>query len=414
MRKLLNRPAALAVLLLVIYLLGLIISAFTISAYPLLRQRQFLIQETRGIAQTYPNSTEAELRLWLDGKLEGQMRALIYSSDGICLLDMSSTSGSGPVVPYEASLPSVLAGEETFRLVFDQAPSARLHSLMGVAGIPIMEHDTVIGAAFLVKKTIAVTESLVGYAVYFTILYWLSAIIIVSGTNRKKKLEELQQTYIANVTHALKTPVASIKALVETLCDGLETDPDIQQTYYGMILQEVNRQGHMVQDILELSKLQSNTTSFTKTGVQIEEVLDPVLEKYVILCDCREITLHISEDVARLPVLPTNTSCLKQLFEILLDNALKFVPEGGDIWIEAATARDVVTFCVRDSGIGISQEALPHVFERFYKCSHDFNESGSGLGLAIAEKIIDGLREKIWAESELGRGSAFYFTVHLK
>lgn len=414
MKKLLKRPAVLAAFLIVLYLLGLAVSAFTISAYPLLRQRQFLLRETRAIAQNYPNYTEDELRLWLDGKLEGQMRAIIYNSNGICVLDMSSTSDPGPVVPYEDGIPSVLAGEETFRLAFDQAPSLKLHSLMGVAGIPVTEQGAVIGAVFLVKKTIAVTESLAGYAVYFTILYWLLALLIVSSSRRKKELEELQQTYIANVTHAFKTPIASIKALVETLCDGLETDPDIQQTYYGMILQEVNSQGHMVQEILELSKLQSNHVSFAKAGVQINEVLDPVLEKYIIFCDCKEITLHLSTQLPDLPSLHTNVSYLKQLFEILLDNALKFVPEGGDIWIESVCARDVVTFCVRDNGIGISEEALPHVFERFYKCSHDFNESGSGLGLAIAEKIVEGLREKIWAESELGQGSAFFFTVHLR
>ncbi|MGN1004446.1 MAG: sensor histidine kinase, partial [Oscillospiraceae bacterium] len=99
---------------------------------------------------------------------------------------------------------------------------------------------------------------------------------------------------------------------------------------------------------------------------------------------------------------------------ILLDNAVKFVPEGGDIWVDTVAARSQTTFCVRDNGVGISKEALPHVFERFFKGSHDFNVSGSGLGLAIAKEIAAGLREKIWVESEPGQGAAFFFTVHHK
>ena len=97
-----------------------------------------------------------------------------------------------------------------------------------------------------------------------------------------------------------------------------------------------------------------------------------------------------------------------------MDNAVKFVPEDGDIWVDASAARNQTTFCVRDNGVGISKEALPHVFERFFKGSHDFNTSGSGLGLAIAKETISGLKEKIWVESEPGKGAAFYFTIHHK
>lgn len=410
MRRLLKAPVALAFLLISVYVLGLILGACTISAYPLYRQRSFFTKQARKIAQEHVNSSEETFKLLLEGKT----RVLIYDAQGNCLRDLASSPDSAPVVSHEKYLPSVLVGEEIFKLRFAQEPLPVLHGLIGVVGTPVVEQGTVVGAVFLLRKTIAVTESLIGYVTYFTLFYWLSVFFIVSNIRKNKKLEKLRQNYIANVTHAFKTPIASIKALSETLCDGMEPDPDRQKVYYGMILREANRQDHMIRDVLELSKLQSSGMDFAREKVSLAAILEPVVEKYAMLCDCMDISLHVSQEISRLPSLYTNAACVKQVLEILLDNALKFVEEGGDIWIDAVVSRGQVTICVRDNGIGISEEALPYVFERFFKCSHDFNEGGSGLGLAIAKEIITGLKEKIWAESEPGKGAAFFFTVRLK
>jgi len=194
----------------------------------------------------------------------------------------------------------------------------------------------------------------------------------------------------------------------------VEPDPDQQKVYYGMILREANRQDHMIRDILELSKLQSHGMDFSKTKLSTAELLAPIREKYATLCDCMDINLHISDTVSRLPALYSNAACVRQIFEILLDNALKFVSEGGNIWLDASVSGKTAVICVRDDGIGIEKEALPQIFDRFFKGSHDFNSSGSGLGLAIAKEITAGLKERIWAESEIGKGSSFFFTVHLK
>jgi signal transduction histidine kinase len=167
----------------------------------------------------------------------------------------------------------------------------------------------------------------------------------------------------------------------------------------------------MIRDILDISKLQSKGMDFTKTNIGAAEVLEPMLDKYATLCDYLGVSLHISESVSHLPPLLTNAACIRQLLGVLLDNSIKFVKEGGGIWLDASVSRKYATICVRDNGIGIEKEALPHIYERFFKCSHDFNESGSGLGLAIAKEIALGLKEKIWAESETGRGTAIFFTV---
>lgn len=412
MKNILNHRSALFLLLIVLYLFGLVLSTITIISYPLSRQESFHINEAKEILQKYRFSPEEEFSPWLDGKISGKSQFLIYDANVTCLL--SKTSDSGFYISHNKYLPDVLAGNEIYTLKFAQESSPTIHNLMGITGIPIIENNSVVGAAFLIKKTIAITESLAGYAIYFTLLYWLCAFLIVSNIRKKKKLDQLQQNYIANVTHALKTPVASIKALSETLCDEVEPDPDQQKVYYGMILLEANRQDHMIRDILELSKLQSKEMDFTKTKLSAEELFAPIRNKYTTLCDCMDIHLHISDSFSHLPALHTNATCVRQIFEILLDNALKFVSEGGNIWIEASVFGKTAVFCIRDDGVGIEKDALPQVFDRFFKVSHDFNSSGSGLGLAIAKEITAGLKERVWAESESGKGAAFYFTVRIK
>ena len=412
MKNFSKKNACLAALLVMLYLLGLVFSVLTIISYPLSRQKSFHISEAQDILHEYLCTPSDEFSAWLDGRISGKAQFLIYDLSGTCLLNKSSVPGF--TVEHKQYLTDVLAGETLYTLKFAQETRPTIHNLMGITGIPVVEEGTVIGAAFLIKKTIAITESLAGYAIYFTLLYWLAAFAIVSNFRKKKRLDQLQQNYIANVTHALKTPVASIKALSETLCDEVEPDPDQQKVYYGMILREANRQDHMIRDILELSKLQSHGMDFSKTKVSADELLAPIRDKYTTLCDCMDIQLHISDSVSELPPLYTNAACIRQIFEILLDNALKFVSEGGSIRIEASVSGKTSVFCVRDDGIGIEEEALPQVFDRFFKGSHDFNSSGSGLGLAIAKEITAGLKERIWVESEAGCGSAFFFTVRLK
>lgn len=413
MKKLLSKPFVLPVFLLVLYLSVLALGIFAIAVYPISRQEVFFLEQARNIAQEHLEGTDDTLR----SMIGANMYISIYDSSGVCLQYVTSNitpSSHTPVVPTEKDLSRVLSREQIFHPVLAKMKQRSYSNIMVATGVPIIDNGTVIGAVFLIKNLMDLPEAIAGYAVYCTFFYWLSAYFVVSNIRKGKKLDQLRQNYIANVTHALKTPVASIKALSETLCDEVEPDPNRQRLYYGMILREANRQDHMIRDILELSKLQSNGMDFSKTKFQAGAVFDPVVEKYAMLADCMDITLHVSEHIEHLPPLYSNAACIKQILEILMDNALKFVPEGGDIWIDAAYTRKHATFCIRDNGIGIAKEALHHVFDRFYKYSHDFNEGGSGLGLAIAKEIIVGLKEKIWVESEPEQGAAFYFTVRLK
>jgi signal transduction histidine kinase len=161
--------------------------------------------------------------------------------------------------------------------------------------------------------------------------------------------------------------------------------------------------------MLNLSRIQSGFKDFSKTVVQANDLIDPIGEKYKAVCGERGLTLHIMDGSNELPALYTNAACVSEILEILLDNAKKFTKENGSIWLEWSVSAKHVTICVRDEGIGIGKEAQSRIFQRFFKEGND--SRGSGLGLAIAEEIARGLGEKIWVQSEPGKGASFYFTV---
>lgn len=414
MKRLIKSRFWLTAVLIMVYLCGLAAGVFMTAGYSLYqKQRPSLFRHAHRLEQEYLEESGDYLH-----SLAGlTMRIFLFDTEGNCREQIQPDASFSPPeldALLKQELESALSGKETFHLTHAKETQFHPTHFWLVTSIPIKDHDSIAGAVVLIKHMEYIQGAIIGFLIYFTLLYWLSAFLLVSTMRKRQKLDELRQKYLDNNTHALKSPIASVKALTETLCDNKQPDPDQQKVYYGMILRENNKQEHMVRDVLELSKLQNHGMDFTKEAIGANAIFDQLLEKYDTLCECADISLHIDEKLGGLPTLYTNGACILQVLELLIDNALKFVSEGGDIWLEASPSRNKVTFCVRDNGVGISKEDLPHIFERFYKSNSKLNESGNGLGLAIAKEIMNGLREKIWAESEPGEGSAFYFTVHTK
>ena len=412
MKKLFDNTKFLIILVIVVFFAGIFLGILIVGLFPILNhQKPGYVDHSYKIAAEY-----------LDGRYdELEKMKNIYSH--FFILDehgevvRSATYDEHHTVEdfmdYLGKwVPDVLSGREIFAITESKFTPSLLHFWVTV-GVPALKDGKVEGAVFMISNLQNLPEAVLGYTIFFTILYWFSAALLFIYRVRKRRLDELQQTYIANVTHALKTPNASISAMAEALCDDVITDPDKQKLYYGMILQETAIQNRMVQEILDLSRLQSRQTDLTKEWIPSEEMLKPILEKYTVLCDCTDVTLHVSDAVRSLPPLYTNTACFTQILELLLDNAIKFVPENGDVWIDAQQNGHQVQLTIRDNGIGISKEDLPHIFERFYRCNRsDSYRNGSGLGLAIVKELVDGLDEKIRVESTLGEGTSFYVTVH--
>ncbi len=296
------------------------------------------------------------------------------------------------------------------RSVYALPFSAQPFAIVVVAGAPVFRESTFLGEVYLTQSLEYIPFVLVSYALICTLLYIIVIYSVLTQRKSREAVETIYHQYIANISHELKTPIASIQAITETLSEGLVDDEATLSRYYGIISRESRLLEHSVLQIIELSKLQDSRITFHKTDVEPEEIFNLIQDRYVSRCEDLGLSFSIEKSIWNLPKLYTDPDRVIQLLEILLDNALKFVEEGGSILLNATTKYGQATIRVNDTGRGISSDDLPHIFERFYKSEVD-NPTGSGLGLAIANEIINGLHETIWVQTEVGKGTTFFFTV---
>lgn len=267
-------------------------------------------------------------------------------------------------------------------------------------------------ASILIRDFADLDTSMIIYIAIFTFLYAIGLIFMANTLKKERELNRMRRDLIANVSHELKTPITAIRAMAEVLHDGLAKDETARREYSGKIMKESDHLEQLVLDILELSRLQSDHTGFQKNHVHADGIIPPVVDRYMMLCCDLGITLDTSGlHLSDVPTLYTDMDKIVTLMNTLLDNAVKFTGSGGRIWISNQIGSKCVTFCIRDNGPGIRSEDVHRIFDRFYKADTAHNSSGSGLGLAIADEIARGLNEKLWVESEYGKGAAFYFTI---
>lgn len=227
-----------------------------------------------------------------------------------------------------------------------------------------------------------------------------------------KMLDQMRKDYVANVSHELKTPVTSIRAIAEILNDDELKDSIDKNKYYSMILRESIRLEVLIKDMLELSRLQSGNIAFEKSYVSVNDIINEVIEKFEIMADDLDIDFITPKNLDNIPSIYTNYNRIVQILIILLDNAFKFTASGGVVCLEVSSKTEYLEISVIDSGIGIDKEDIPFIFDRFYKADKSHNLNGTGIGLSIAYEIIKHLNENIYIESEIGRGSKFIFTIH--
>ena len=235
---------------------------------------------------------------------------------------------------------------------------------------------------------------------------------IVSDVTSAERLEQTRRDYVANVSHELRTPLTAMRALIEPLRDGLVKTEEQRQQIYDVVLRETMRLSRLVNDMLELSRLQSGTASLSRSVFAPLPLFSLIHETYSAYAEDYQQTFvyDVPED---LPSVWGNPDRTQQVLIVLLDNAFKYTPEGGVVTLSACAEGDVVRVRVRDTGVGIPAADLPHVFDRFYKVDKSHHSKGTGLGLAIAYEIMKHLGEEMSVTSEPGQGSCFTFTLHI-
>ncbi len=235
-------------------------------------------------------------------------------------------------------------------------------------------------------------------------------LVVLQDLTRIRRLESIRRDFISNISHELRTPLASLQALVDTLRDGALDDPPAAMRFLSLMETEVDTLTQMVRELLELSRIESGQVPLRLAETTVEALLLPPVERLRPQAERAGLGLEVSLPPG-LPLIRADCERVQQVVTNLVHNAIKFTPPNGRITCGARAEGACVVIWVRDTGVGISPEDLPRVFERFYKADRARSGGGTGLGLAISKHIVQAHGGLIWAESEVGRGSTFYFSL---
>jgi len=228
----------------------------------------------------------------------------------------------------------------------------------------------------------------------------------------RREMETARRHLFAAISHDLRTPLASIRAMVEAIDDGVVTDTETTQRYVRNVLGEVHRLSGLIDDLFELSRLDAGALTLHLEPGSLHDLVSDTLE--AIQAQAAEKRLRLRGAVAEdLPPVLMDTARIQRVLSNLIHNAIRHTPPDGTILLEAAEEQATVRVDVVDSGEGVAPEDLPHIFERFYRGekSRVRGQGGTGLGLAIARGLVEAHGGRIWAQSVPGQGARFSFVL---
>ncbi|MCK4384779.1 MAG: HAMP domain-containing protein [candidate division Zixibacteria bacterium] len=262
-------------------------------------------------------------------------------------------------------------------------------------------------------------------------IYWGNGILVSKEQDKKiivvlhditkiKRLERVKADFVANVSHELRTPLTSIKGFVETLQDGAISDPEQSARFLSIISGHTDRMNKIISDLLQLSQIESKEFELKIEPFSLKELIEEVVYTLKRSADEKSQSLEVnfysaegSASGGKEQKVLGDKYRINQALTNLLDNAIKYTPEKGTIKIQTQDKDELVEIAVIDNGIGIPQNDLPRIFERFYTVDKGRSRElgGTGLGLSIVKHIIEAHGGKVYVESELGKGSSFSFTL---
>ncbi len=226
-----------------------------------------------------------------------------------------------------------------------------------------------------------------------------------------QNLEEMRRGFIANVSHELRTPMTSIRGFIEGILDGT-IPPDRQEYYLTIVRDETNRLNRLVNDLLDLAKMEAGEVTLSLKPFDINELVRRCVIKLETLLLDKNIFVEADFEEEGMYV-NADADAIERVIYNLVHNAIKFTPENGRIKITTKAQKSKVLVSVKDNGAGIEKDELDMIWERFYKTdkSRSRDKTGTGLGLAIVKNIINEHGQQIWVESEPGKGAEFIFTL---
>ena len=239
-------------------------------------------------------------------------------------------------------------------------------------------------------------------------------IVLLYDITEIRRLENIRTDFAANVSHELRTPITALKGFSETLLDGAMNDEEVLKEFLSIMLKESTRLDMMVQDILQLSKLEQRNAPLAKVRIRIRDVAEEVFQILQQKIDLKKMTCRIEE---KTPVfIYTNRDSLKQVLMNLIANAITYTPEKGTVIVTIDQKDGQAVIEVADNGIGIPKEDQARIFERFYRVdkARSRNSGGTGLGLSIVKWVVDSLEGDLELYSEVDVGTTFKVTLPIE
>jgi two-component system, OmpR family, phosphate regulon sensor histidine kinase PhoR len=241
---------------------------------------------------------------------------------------------------------------------------------------------------------------------------WKGIVLVFHDITELKKLEQMRKDFVANVSHELKTPITSIKGFTETLLDGAMKDEATLEYFLSIILKESDRLQTLIQDLLDLSKIEQQGFKLNIEAVNLTQILEEIIIMLQGKAEDKEIQLELLADQDI--YIQGDVNRLKQVFINLINNAITYTPKGGLVQVIIENKEDKVLVHIKDTGIGIEEAEIPRIFERFYRVdkARSRNSGGTGLGLAIVKHLVEAHHGYITVKSKVGKGTTF--TVHFQ
>lgn len=233
------------------------------------------------------------------------------------------------------------------------------------------------------------------------------AVVIVSDISQSERLERLRREFVANVSHEFRTPLTIIQGYMEALIDGAVTDEEMIHSFYEKIYSETSALERLVKDLLDTSRFKSGKITLKQTKVNVDELLMNLVDSLQNIA--KEKNIHLVYEHTDMNYFYVDYDRIRQIIIIFIDNAIKFTPEDGFITVYAYEKGKYGYICFKDTGVGMAEEDIPFIFERFYKVdkARGGSETGTGLGLSIAYEIVKLHEGEIKVESHLGKGTTF-------
>lgn len=237
-------------------------------------------------------------------------------------------------------------------------------------------------------------------------------VLVFHDITELKRLEQMRKDFVANVSHELKTPVTSVKGFTETLLDGAAEDKGLRNKFLKIIWDESERLQSLIQDLLDLSKIEQSQFQLNWQRVDLSMLTDDVIIMLHSKAEAKEIVITKQKEGSS--IVEGDPLRMKQIMINLINNAITYTPKGGNIGISMKEINNKILFSVCDTGIGISKEEISRVFERFYRVdrARSRNSGGTGLGLAIVKHLVEAHHGEIHVDSELGKGTVFTISFH--